>query len=94
MWSNRDAGCGLRVLGGIQTRMKFFNRAISPVWIELDGIAYPFNVDKKSFWTARCGELIGVPIRRFRDNHGLKTADRVWLAVLTPFQRFRADLRP
>ena len=90
VWNNGGNGWGLRILGGMRVRDAHFHRAYSPVQIDLDGTLFSFNIDKKSFWTASCGELIGVPLRKWVMGNGLASGDRVWLEILWPYQIFKA----
>ena len=92
IWSNGSYGWGLRVLGGSAVREAHFWRTASPIILEIDGTEQPFNVDKKTFWTRACGELIGKAIREWKDRHGLKSGDRVWLKTLEPCRRFRVEI--
>jgi hypothetical protein len=50
------------------------------------------NIDKKSFWTPTCGELIHKSIRELVRKRNLKTGDRVSLHVVEPFHRYRLGL--
>lgn len=90
VWNNGGRGRGLKVLGGPHVRRRHFRRSHSPILIELDGTQFPFNIDKKSFWTPSCGELIGVALRDWIAKHGLTSGDRVWLEVAVPDTAFKA----
>jgi len=90
VWNNGASGWGLKILGGLGMRKRHFQRTNSPILVELDGTLFPFNIDKKSFWTPRCGELIGIQLGEWIIKHGLKSGDRVWLEILKPFQTFKA----
>jgi hypothetical protein len=90
VWNNGGRGWGLKVLGGTDVRRHHFRRGHSPVLIELDGTQYPFNIGKKSFWTPRCGELIGVPLRNWIEKHGLASGDRVWLETVISYKAYKA----
>jgi hypothetical protein len=92
VWNNGGNGWGLRVLGGPQVRRLHFRRKQSPIHVELGGTLFPFNINKKSFWTPNCGELIKVPLRNWIVRNGLRSGDRVWLEILEPHQTFRAVL--
>jgi hypothetical protein len=92
VWNNGAKGWGLKVLGGLEVRKLHFRRSLSPVQIALEGILFPFNIDKKSFWTPECGELIKVPLRNWIIRNGLKSGDRVWLEILEPYRAFKAVL--
>ena len=92
IWTNGETGWGLKVLGGLRTRLAHFDRKTSPVVVEIDGIDVSVNIDKNSFWTPRCGELIRKPIGQFAKRHRLKTGDRVWLEVIDPKRPFRLEL--
>lgn len=92
VWNNGSSGWGVRVLGGKAVRGKYFRRSTSPVVVEIDGVDQLFNVRKKSFWTKTCGELIGKVVREWRDRHGLKSGEHVWLKVLEPYSRFRLEI--
>jgi hypothetical protein len=91
-WSNGTEGFGLKVLGGKQVRRQNFDRAKSPILIEINGDYISFNIDKDSFWNESCGELIKKPLKSWFLEHGLKTGDRVWLQVVEPKKRFRLSL--
>jgi|SRR5712664_130456 len=93
VWTNGSSGWGLKILGGQSVRQAHFQRDISPVVVEIDGVGQQFNVNKHSFWTRPCGELIGKSIRDWKQRHGLKSSDHVWLRVLEPYQRFRLEIR-
>jgi len=90
VWNNGGTGWGLKVLGGLQARQLYFRRDLSPISVELDGTLFPFNIDKKSFWTRQCGELIGIALRNWTMKNRLAAGDRVWLEVVKPYHTFRA----
>ena len=92
VWSNGTNGFGLRVLGGITTRSQYFDRSKSPVLIDLDGELVQFNVNKSSFWSGNCGELIGSRLRPWFQKNHLQTGDHVWLEILESNVRFRLTL--
>lgn len=94
VWNNGSTGWGLKVLGGAAVRKLYFRRDLSPIHISLDGTLVPINIDKKSFWTSGCGELIKVPLRNWIVRNGLKSGDRVWLEILKPYRVFKAVLPP
>lgn len=91
VWTNGSGSWGIRILGGTQVRDAHFRRDLSPVIVEIDGRDYKFNVDKKSFWTRTCGELIGVAVKDWKTRHGLRSGDHAWLRILVPYQRFRLE---
>ncbi len=91
VWSNGAAGFGLRVLGGKLVRKQNFDRAKSPIQIEVSGEDVSFNVDKDSFWDD-CGELIHKQLKPWFQERGLKTGDRVWLEIIEPKKRFCLSL--
>lgn len=93
VWTNGSNGWGVRVLGGNNVREKYFQKTISPVIVEVDGVDREFNINKKSFWTNACGELIGKAIRGWKDRHKLESGERVWLEVLEPYRRFRLSIK-
>lgn len=93
IWNNGATGWGFNILGGSKVRDSHFNRKQSPVYIDLDGSFYAFNVDKDSFWKntpQRCIHLININVKKWSDLHGLNTGDRVWLEILERYRRFRA----
>lgn len=92
VWTNGKNGWGVRILGGKKVREVNFRRKISPVVVEIDGVEQRFNVNKKSFWTTTCGELIGKAIRDWKDRHSLKPGDHVWLRIIDPYSRFRLEV--
>jgi hypothetical protein len=92
--ANGSSSWGSRVLGGTTVRNAHFRRDLSPVVLEIDGTDHNFNVNKKSFWTTKCGELIGVALRDWKTRNGLKPGDRAWLIVVEPFRRFRLERCP
>ncbi len=91
VWNNGGNGWGVKVLGGQQVRRKLFRHNLSPILVEVDASMQEMNVDKKSFWTKRCGELIHKSLRDWKDRHQLKSGDRVLLRVMEPFRRFRLE---
>jgi hypothetical protein len=90
VWNNGGKGWGLKVLGGLDVRERHFRRTHSPILIDLDGTHFPFNIDKESFWTPPCGELIGVALRNWIAKNGLNSGNRVWLEIVTPYKIFKA----
>jgi hypothetical protein len=92
VWNNGASGWGIKVLGGPAIRQRYFRRDLSPVLVEVDGSLQQMNVNKKSFWTQSCGELIHKSLREWKDRHQLETGDRVSLDVIESFRRFK--LRP
>ena len=92
VWTNGSGSWGIRILGGPQVRAAHFRRDLSPVIVEIDGRDYEFNVDKKSFWTKTCGELICVPVRAWKTRHGLRSGDHVRLRILEQYHRFRLEI--
>jgi len=90
VWNNGGEGWGLKVLGGPTVRRTYFRPEQSPILLELDGSSFPVNIDKRSFWTRGCGELISSDLRGWIVKHQMTTGDRVWLEVLQPHQTFRA----
>lgn len=92
LWNNGQKGWGIKVLGGTAVRHRYFKREISPIVIELDSLPAMFNVDKDSFWTKTCGELIrSEPVRRWKEVHSAAAGDQVWLTIIEPYRRFRLD---
>jgi hypothetical protein len=89
VWSNGGTGWGVKILGGTSVREAHFDRKLSPVVVEIDGIDVPVNIDKKSFWTRTCGELLRKPFEDYFKRNGLNTGDRVWLEIIQPKRRFR-----
>ena len=92
VWNNGQSGWGVKILGGPGVRSAHFDRSSSPVIVELDGVDVSVNIDKDSFWTKTCGELIRKPFEDFFKRHSLSTPDRVWLEVIEPKRRFRLKL--
>jgi hypothetical protein len=92
VWNNGDNGWGLKILGGKLVREQHFRRGFSPIQVALDGQIFVFNINKNSFWTKSCGEIIGTPFRDWFLKHGLKPGERVWLAILEPCRVFKAVL--
>jgi hypothetical protein len=90
VWNNGGTSWGLRVLGGPRARATHFHRNQKPILVELDGVLFPVNIDKKSFWIGNCGELISVALRDWIMKNLLTTGDRVWLEVVVPFHTFKA----
>jgi hypothetical protein len=93
VWTNGKSGWGIRVLGGPELRLAHFRRNVSPVVVEVDGFEQQFNVNKKSFWTKTCGELIGKPLAEWKNAHSLKSGDHVWLTIVEPFHKFRLEIQ-
>jgi hypothetical protein len=93
VWYNSTNDWGLTILGGPNVRDAHFDRARSPVFVELSGTFYPCNVDKDSFWKStskRCIHLINVNVKKWADLNGLHSGDHVWLEIIEPYRRFRA----
>lgn len=91
VWNNGGNGWGLKILGGPEVGRKHFRRDVSPILVEVDGTTQEMNVDKKSFWTKSCGELIQNSLRNWKERHQLKSGDRASLHVIEPFRRFRLE---
>ncbi len=91
VWTNGTRGWEIKVLGGPKVRATHFRRDISPVIVEVDGLAQTFNIGKDSFWTKSCGELIGKPLQLWKERHNLRSGGRVHLVVLETFNRFRLE---
>src|SRR3989442_4852656 len=91
VWTNGKKGWGLKVLGGTRVREAHFRRESSPVYLSIGGREFAFNVDKNSFWTRQCGELIGVALRDWFFQHGLHSGDRVWLEMTEPHKPLRDE---
>ncbi len=79
------------MLGGLAVRQQNFRRNISPLTVQVDGVAVYFNVDKNGFW-GKCGHLIEVAIRHWKDRYCLTSGDHVWLRVSEPFRRFKLEI--
>ncbi len=92
VWTNGKNGWGVRILGGAEVRRAHFRPDISPVVVEVDGVEQQFNVNKRSFWTRSCGELIGKSLRRWKETHGLKSGQHVWLRIIEPYRHFRIEI--
>jgi hypothetical protein len=90
VWNNGKNGWGLKVLGGPSVRTRHFGALSSPVRVELDGEWAQFNIDKKSFWTPACGELIGIALRDWIMKNRLTPGARVWLEIVRPGKAFKA----
>ena len=90
VWNNGGAGWGLKILGGPRVRSAHFNRSLSPVLVELDGVFFPCNIDKNSFWTDSCGELISVHLKKWIKQKGFTHSEHVWLEILEPYRKSRA----
>lgn len=91
VWNNGSNGWGLKVLGGPGVRKTHFKRTQSPILVQLDGVEFPCNIDKDSFWTHQCGELINVHLRNWMKRNSLAQGEHVWLEILEPYRRFRAN---
>jgi hypothetical protein len=93
IWNNGAEGWGIQI-PELTVRRKYFDRRMNrgKIMVEVDGLEHEMNIDKESFWTATCGELIHKSIKEFVKRHGLKTGDRVHLDVLKPFHRYRLGL--
>jgi hypothetical protein len=89
VWNNSQSGWGLKILGGPSVRLTHFDRNLSPIIVELDGVDVSVNVNKKSFWNRTCGELIRKPFADFFKRHDLATGHHVWLEVVEPKRRLR-----
>jgi hypothetical protein len=95
VWNNGGEGWGLNILGGPSVRDAHFDRAKSPVFVELNGVAHPFNVSKESFWKDKgaCRHIIQKAVRSWVNANDLHKGDRVWLEVVEPYRKFRAVLK-
>jgi hypothetical protein len=91
IWNNGQSGWGIKVLGGKDVRRGHFDRRLSPVIVEIDGIETAVNIDKDSFWNDTCGELINKVFREFKVRHNLKSSDRVWLKIIETRRKFRLE---
>jgi hypothetical protein len=91
VWSNGGTGWGFKVLGGPDVRKRNFSGNLGEVVLDLDGMKVFVNVDKRSFWNKKCGELIKKEIGDYVARHGLKANDRVWLEVVEPGSQFRVE---
>ena len=89
VWSNGANGHGLRILGGLNIRRQHFDRSQSPIQVEIDGQFMNFNIDKNSFWSLKCGELIGKPLGSWFAAQNLRTGDHVSLEVIESKKLFR-----
>jgi hypothetical protein len=89
IWSNGSNGWGLKILGGSETRGKYFDRTTKEVLLDLDGKLCPFNIYEKSFWTKSCGELIGKELRNWIQSHELRSGQRIQLDILEDKRKFR-----
>ena len=89
---NGRGGWGLKVLGGPDVRAASFNRGLGCVALVLDGAEVWVNIDKKSFWDEKCGELVCKGIGEYVERHNLQPSTRVWLKVIEPGARFAAEL--
>jgi hypothetical protein len=88
VWTNGQNGWGIKVLGGLAVRIAHFDRKQSPIIVEINGSDVSVNINKDSFWTPKCGELIRKPFEQFAKLHRLRNGDRVWLEVVEPKRRF------
>jgi hypothetical protein len=94
IWNNGGTGWGLKVLGGLRAREAHFRRNQSPILVEAGSAPFQVNIDKDSFWTETCGELISIALREWIMQVGLTTGDRVWLEVVEPHRRFKVARSP
>jgi hypothetical protein len=69
-----------------------FDRAKSPISVEVSGQDVQVNIDKQSFWDSNCGELINKGLRDWIMQHNLRTGDSVQLEIIEEKQRFRLTL--
>ena len=74
-WNNGGRGYGIQIQA--VDRYKYFKREWKTVRLYLQGESQPIlvNIDKDSFWTPSCGELIKKEIGTWLENHGKKTWD-------------------
>jgi hypothetical protein len=92
-WNNGGVGWGLKILGGLDTRFKHFDRSLGVVFLDLDGKLCPFNIDKNTFWTKTCGELIGKELRSWILKHSLDSGQRIPMEIVEAKKIFRPVLR-
>jgi hypothetical protein len=93
VWTNGQNGWGVKILGGVEVRQLHLSRSLSPVTVVVDGVETPVNIDKASFWTPTCGELIHKNFKGVKDRHALNASDRVWLRILEPKRRSVLEVR-
>ncbi|MGH9513421.1 MAG: hypothetical protein ACRD2U_14920 [Terriglobales bacterium] len=89
VWNNGGNGWGLKILGGLGARTTHFHRNLNPILVDLGDRSFHVNIDKKSFWTEACGELINEAFRDWFTRTRRTTGDRVWLEVVQPYRRFK-----
>ncbi len=92
VWDSGRKGLGLKVPGGPDVRSLNFNRSLGCIALVLDGSEVWINIDKKSFWSAECAELVNKGLADYIARHNLQLSDRVWLKVIEPGARFAAEL--
>ena len=65
-----NSGYGIKI-DKLEERLRYFPRGTIELFLE--GLPHPVqaNTDKKSFWTASCGELINVEIGSWMRSVGL-----------------------
>ena len=80
---------GLRILDGTKVRLKYFRRSAGRVFLDLDGRLHPFNIDKESFWSKTCGELIGRELRSWLMTHDLRSGQHLEMEVVQDGKIFR-----
>ena len=90
VWNNGKGGFGVEILGSF--RRAHFDRLCSPIIVEIDGVDVEVNIEKKTFWNQKCGELIRRPFLDYFERHALRKGDQLWLEVVEPKRRFRLSI--
>lgn len=64
-WTNGTSGLGVKI--SVADRDRYFHREWGAVLVELEGESEPIscNIDKDSFWSPACRELISAQIGRW-----------------------------
>ena len=72
-WKSGSGSFGIKI--ALDDRERFFDKDWSSVTLTLEGSEQPIkvNVDKDSFWTPTCGELISKEIKAWFKENGLDT---------------------
>ena len=87
-WNNGSSGYGVKI--SYRDRKKYFREEWESITLEIEGFTKPIdvNVNKSSFWTPKCGELIKKEIRYWLFENDLapwpyRKPPKLWLEFIS-----------